>query len=226
MERSYKILIVEDDPTIARVMKEHLEGWGFGVYLADDFTRVAERAAELEPHLILLDIRLPYYNGFHWCAEIRKTSKVPIVFISSADDNMNVVMAINTGGDDFIAKPFDLNVLTAKVQALLRRTYDFAEHPDSLERGGAVLYPGDSSLEYLGERIGLTKNENRILQALMEQAGRAVSRETLMLRLWESDSFIDDNTLTVNINRLRKKLEGLGLGDFIKTKKGQGYEVE
>jgi len=226
MERSYKILIVEDDPTIARVMKEHLEGWGFAVCLAGDFTRVAEQAAELEPHLILLDIRLPYYNGFHWCAEIRKTSKVPIVFISSADDNMNVVMAINTGGDDFIAKPFDLNVLTAKVQALLRRAYDFAEHPDSLERGGAALCPGDSSLEYKGEKLELTKNENRILQALMEQAGRAVSRETLMQRLWESDSFIDDNTLTVNINRLRKKLEGLGLGDFIKTKKGQGYEVE
>jgi len=226
MDRVYKIMIVEDDDTIARVMKEHLTGWGFDVYLADGFGSVSQQASQLAPHLILLDVKLPYYNGFHWCSEIRKVSKVPIVFISSADDNMSVVMAINMGGDDFIAKPFDLNVLTAKVQALLRRTYDFAERPDRLERGGAALDPGDSSLEYHGKRLELTKNENRILQALMEQAGRSVSRETLMQRLWESDSFIDDNTLTVNINRLRRKLSDLGLSDFIKTKKGQGYEIE
>lgn len=226
MDKPYKILIVEDDSTIARLVRDHLAGWGFDVYQADDFRRVSEQAARLEPHLILLDIKLPFFNGFHWCVEIRKFSKAPIVFISSADDNMNVVMAINMGGDDFVAKPFDLAVLTAKVQALLRRAYEFSERPDSLERGGATLCPGDSSLEFLGQKIELTKNENRILQALMEQAGRAVSREALMQRLWESDSFIDDNTLTVNINRLRKKLDDAGLRDFIQTKKGQGYEIE
>ena len=226
MESVYKILIVEDDTTIAEVMREHLRGWGFDVYIAEDFRRVAEQVSELEPHLILLDLRLPFFNGFHWCAEIRKTSKVPVIFISSADDNMNVVMAINMGGDDFVAKPFDLNVLTAKVQALLRRVYEFTERPGLLKCGGAVLDPGGSSLEYGEARIELTKNENRILQALMEQAGRIVTRETLMQRLWESDSFVDDNALTVNINRLRAKLAEYGLYDFIKTKKGQGYIIE
>jgi DNA-binding response OmpR family regulator len=226
VDTTYRILIVEDDATIARVIKEHLAVWGYDVSLAEDFRKVAGQAAVSEPHLILLDIKLPFYNGFHWCAEIRKSSKVPIVFISSADDNMSLVMAMNMGGDDFIAKPFDLSVLTAKIQALLRRTYDFMEYPDSLERSGATLYPGDSSIVYDGKKLELTKNENRILQALMERSGRSVSREMLMQRLWESDSFIDDNTLTVNINRLRKKLSKLGLRDFIKTKKGQGYEIE
>ena len=226
MDRPYKILLVEDDATIARVVKSHLLGWGFDVYVAEDFRHVSEQAAELEPHLILLDIGLPFYNGFHWCAEIRKFSKVPVIFISSADDNMNIVMAVNMGGDDFIAKPFDLGVLTAKIQALLRRVYDFAEHPDTLERHGVVLNPANASLEYRDEQIELTKNENRILQALMEQSGRIVSREALMQRLWESDSFVDDNTLTVNINRLRKKLADAGLCNFIKTRKGLGYEIE
>lgn len=226
MTEGYKILIVEDDSTIARILKEHLLGWGYDVYISEDFNRVSEQTAELMPDLILLDIRLPFYNGFHWCAEIRRFSKVPIIFISSADDNMSIVMAINMGGDDFVAKPFDLNVLTAKIRALLRRAYDFVEHPDTWERHGAVLNQGNASLLYRGEQIELTRNENRILHTLMEQAGRVVSREALMQRLWESDSFIDDNTLTVNINRLRKKLAEAGLMDFIKTKKGMGYEIE
>lgn len=224
--KQYKLFIVEDDLTIARILRDHLMGWGFDVCLAEDFRSVSEKVYKLKPDLILLDIALPFYNGFHWCAEIRKFSKVPVIFISSANDNMNVVMAINMGGDDFVAKPFDLNVLTAKIQALLRRAYDFSERSDLLKRRGAILNLGDAALEVDGKRVELTRNEVRILQALMEQAGRVVARGILMERLWESDSFVDENTLTVNINRLRKKLEEAGLSDFIVTRKGIGYEVE
>ena len=161
----------------------------------------------------------------HWCAEIRKVSKVPIIFISSASDNMNIVMAMNMGGDDFITKPFDLGVLTAKVQAMLRRTYDFAGQSELLENRGAVLNIGSATLTYRGVRIDLSKNEFKILHMLMENRGKAVSREAIMARLWETDSFIDDNTLTVNVTRLRKKLEEAGLSDFIVTRKGLGYMV-
>jgi two-component system, OmpR family, response regulator protein BraR/BceR len=176
--------------------------------------------------LVLLDISLPFVNGFTLCNEIRKVSKVPIIFISSASDNMNIVMAINMGGDDFIAKPFDLNVLTSKVQALLRRTYDFTGQTNLLEHRGAILNTSDATLTFNGQKIELTKNDQKILSVLLENKGKAVSRDVLMTRLWETDSFIDDNTLTVNINRLRKKLEAIGLDDFIKTKKGLGYLVD
>ena len=172
-----------------------------------------------------MDITLPFYNGYHWCSEIRKLSKVPVMFLSSASDNMNIVMAMNMGGDDFIAKPFDLSVLTAKVQAMLRRTYEFAGQSSLLERGGAILAANDSSLSFAGTRLELSKNEYRILQVLMQAGGAIVPRETLMQRLWESDSFVDENTLSVNVARLRKKLEGIGLTDFIVTKKGVGYQV-
>lgn len=178
------------------------------------------------PQLVLLDISLPFFNGYHWCNEIRKLSKVPIVFISSASDNMNIVMAMNMGGDDFIAKPFDLVVLTAKVQALLRRTYDFSGQTNLIGHRDAILNLSDSTLLYNGVKIELTKNENKILQTLLENKGKTVSRDTLMTRLWETDSFVDENTLTVNITRLRRKLENAGLHSFIITKKGIGYLVE
>ena len=222
----HKILIVEDDSVIARTIKNHIETWGCGAECVTDFQNVLSAFVSFDPQLVLLDISLPYYNGYHWCSEIRKVSKVPIIFISSASDNMNIVMAVNMGGDDFIAKPFDLNVLVAKVQAMLRRTYDFTGQTNLLEHKGAILNTSDSTLTYDGEKIELTKNDYRILQVLMENRGKAVSRDTLMTRLWETDSYVDENTLTVNITRLRKKLETTGLIDFITTKKGIGYMVE
>ena len=191
----------------------------------ENFRNVLEEFSEFDPQLVLLDISLPFYNGYYWCTEIRKFSKVPIIFISSASDNMNIVMAMNMGGDDFIAKPFDLNVLTAKIQAILRRTYDFGGQMTILQHRGAMLNTSDASLTYNGDRIELTKNDYRILRTLMENKGKVVSRDTLMERLWETDSFVDENALTVNIARLRKKLEQVGLSDFILTKKGMGYLI-
>lgn len=221
----HKILIIEDDAVIAKAIKSHIGTWGCEALCVTDFENVMPLFASYNPHLVLLDISLPFYNGYHWCSEIRKVSKVPIVFISSASDNMNIVMAVNMGGDDFIAKPFDLNVLTAKVQAMLRRTYDFAGQTDLLEHRGAILNTNDTSLTYIDIKIELTKNDYRILKMLMENKGRAVSRDAIMARLWETDSYIDENTLTVNMARLRKKLETAGLAGFIATKKGIGYMV-
>ena len=222
----YRILIVEDDAVIASSMKKGLEVWGYEVECVSDFKNVLSDFARIDPQLVLLDISLPFYNGYHWCGEIRKFSKVPIMFISSASDNMNIVMAMNMGGDDFIAKPFDLNVLTAKVQALLRRTYDFAGTSSLLEHRGAILNVSDGTFTYDGEKVELSRNELKILQVLMENSGKVVSRDTLMVKLWETDSFVDENTLSVNVNRLRRKLESLGLTDFITTRKGLGYLVE
>lgn len=203
----YRILIVEDDRVIAKSIKQHIEAWGCSARTVRDFSDVMHEFAEFNPHLILMDIGLPFFDGYHWCSEIRKVSQVPVIFISSAADNMNIVMAVSMGGDDFIAKPFDLSVLTAKVQAMLRRTYDFSGTSNLIEHRGAILNISDATLIYEGNIVDLTKNEYRILQALMENRGRAVSRDMLMKRLWETDSFVDENTLTVNVARLRKKLE-------------------
>ena len=222
----YKILIVEDDLIIAKTVKNHIRSWGFEAECVTDFKDVLATFVSYSPQLVLLDITLPFFNGYHWCSEIRKVSKVPIIFISSASDSMNIVMAMNMGGDDFIAKPFDLNVLTAKVQALLRRTYDFTGQTNLLEHKGSILNISDATLNYHDRKIELSKNENKILQILFENKGKAVSRDTIMTRLWETDSYIDDNTLTVNVTRLRKKLQEVGLSDFIKTRKGIGYLVE
>ena len=222
----YRILIVEDDNGIAEAIQVQAEMWGLQAEFVQNFRNVMEEFSAFDPHLVLLDIALPFYNGYHWCNEIRKVSKVPIIFISSASDNMNIVMAMNMGGDDFIAKPFDQSVLIAKIQALLRRSYDFGTAAPMLEHRGATLNTGDNTLSYGGSRIELTKNEYRILLALMESKGKVVSREKLMERLWESDSFVDENTLTVNVNRLRKKLDAEGLSNFIVTKFGVGYLIE
>lgn len=221
----YKLMVVEDDPGIAQAVRERLESWDFQVHTAHDFRRVMEEFDQFGPQLVLLDISLPFYNGYHWCAEIRRCSQVPIIFLSSAADNMNIVMAMNTGADDFIAKPFDLDVLVAKVQALLRRSYDFGGLSPQLEHMGASLDAEAQVLRYNGESLDLTKNEYRILLCLMENRGRVVSREKLMERLWATEQFVDENTLTVNVNRLRKKLAGLGLEGFITTKVGEGYRV-
>lgn len=221
----HKIFLVEDDSVIAGAVKGQLTMWGYEVGVVTDFRTVLEEFLHFDPQLVLLDISLPHYNGYHWCEEIRKRSKVPIVFLSSASDNMNIVMAMNLGGDDFIPKPFDLSVLTAKVQAVMRRTYSFQGSMNLLERNGVLLNLNDATLSFSGGKIDLTKNDFRMLQILMENAGRTVSRSDLMTRLWESDSFIDDNTLTVNMTRLRKKLEEHGLTDFVITKKGLGYLI-
>ncbi len=222
----YKIMIVEDDLTIAKTLKAHLSKWDYNVFCVDDFKNIIEDFKKFEPHIVLLDIMLPFYNGFFWCSEIRKISKIPIMFISSASDNMNIVMAINMGGDDFIAKPFDLNVITAKLGALLRRSYSLHGQMNTIECNGVILNMSDASLTYEKNRIELTKNEYKILQVLMENMGAAVSRDEIMQHLWENDQFIDDNTLTVNMTRLRKKLSEISLENFIKTKKGMGYMVE
>lgn len=222
----HRILIVEDDTVIAKTLKNNIELWGYEAEYITDFKDVLTQFVSYEPQLILLDISLPFYNGYHWCSEIRKVSKIPIMFLSSASDNMNIVMAMNMGGDDFIPKPFDLNVLIAKVQAMLRRTYDFAGQSHLVEHKGAILNTSDATLTYEGNKIDLTKNDFKILQILMENKGRTVSREAIMTRLWETDSYVDENTLTVNMTRLRKKLEAEGLKDYIITKKGIGYLVE
>ena len=221
----YRVLIVEDDKGIAEAIKEQAEMWNLQAKCVQDFRNVLAEFAEFDPQLVLLDISLPFFNGYHWCSEIRKVSKVPIIFISSASDNMNIVMAMNMGGDDFIAKPFDQSVLIAKVQAMLRRSYDFGTAVPVLEHRGAILNTGDSTLTYRETKLELSKNEYRILFALMESKGKVISREKLMEKLWESESFVDENTLTVNINRLRKKLDAAGLQDFITTKFGVGYLI-
>lgn len=222
----YKLMIVEDDRGIAEAVKKQAESWGLEALAVSDFSGVMNEFARFEPHIVLLDISLPFYNGYHWCGEIRKVSKVPVIFISSASDNMNIIMAMNMGADDFIAKPFDQSVLIAKIMALLRRSYDFAPSKNILTHKGAALDPGAGVLNYDGERIELAKNESRILLCLMESKGQTVSRERLMERLWETDSFVDENTLTVNVNRLRKKLDKAGLSGFITTKFGVGYMIE
>ena len=211
--------------TIAKTLANHLEKWSYTVQYVTDFEDVMKAFATFDPQLVLMDIMLPFYNGYHWCTEIRKISKVPVIFLSSMSDNMNIVMAINMGGDEFIEKPFDLNVITAKIQALLRRTYAFQGMVNVIEHKGVMLNLNDATMTYKEEKLSLTKNDYKILQILLENAGRIVAREEIMTRLWESDEFIDDNTLTVNVTRLRKKLEEIGLEDYILTKKGIGYYI-
>lgn len=200
----YKIFMVEDDEIIARSIREHLQAWNYDVCCVEDFSNVVAEFVRFDPQLVLMDITLPFFNGYHWCSEIRKISKVPVIFLSSAADNMNIVMAVNMGADDFIPKPFDLEVLTVKIQAMLRRSYDFAGTGSMLEHKGAILNLNETTLTYQEQKIELTKNEFRILEILMENKEKVVSRETLMTRLWESDNYVDENTLSVNVNRLRK----------------------
>lgn len=221
----FRILIVEDDRVISGMVKKHLEKWGYEVETAADFSDILTHFDRFDPQLVLMDIGLPFYNGYYWCAEIRKRSQVPVIFISSAGDNMNIVMAMNMGGDDFIVKPFDLEVLSAKIQAILRRAYSFQKSSPLLEYGGAVIHLADMSLEYEGKSLKLSGNEFRILQLLFENAGNVVLRESIMKRLWDDECFVDDNTLTVNMNRLRRRLEEAGLKDFILTRKGVGYQL-
>ena len=220
-----KIMIVEDDEVIASAIQKHLETWNYEVYVIDDFEHVLEKYVQIQPELILLDISLPFYNGYHWCEQIRKISSVPIIFISSASENMNIVMAISMGADDFITKPFDFSVLTAKIQALLRRTYSFSKSMQVLTYKERVLNILDATISYQEQTIDLTKNELKILQILFEKSETFVSRDDLMMALWQSNEFIDDNTLSVNMNRLRKKLDDFHIEHLIQTKQGLGYKL-
>ena len=222
----YRLMIVEDDSGIAEAVKQQAEQRDLQVRIAENYRNIMTEFADFEPHIVLMDIALPFFNGYHWCAEIRKVSKVPILFISSASDNMNMVMAMNMGADDFIAKPFDQSVLMAKLQAMLRRTYDFSASVPVLEHRGALLNTGDNTLVYMEEKVTLSKNEYKILLILMQNKGKVVSREKLMEQLWETDCFVDENTLSVNVNRLRKRLDTAGLENFITTKFGVGYIIE
>lgn len=219
----YRVFLVEDDQVIAQAVKARLEAWDMQVQCAGDFQDVLGQFVRFRPHLVLMDVKLPYFSGYHWCAQIRACSGAPVVFLSSASDNMNILMALSMGGDDFIAKPFDLDVLVAKVQATLRRAYDLGRTRPLLEHRGAVLDLGEATLSYQGKTVSLTKNDLRILQTLLERKGQVISRAQLMEKLWNTDCFIDDNTLTVSVARLRRKLEEMGLEDFILTRKGLGY---
>lgn len=221
----YRILIVEDDMTIAQTIAAHLASWNYEADYVKDFKNVLARVGEWNPHLIIMDISLPFYNGFYWCQEIRKISQVPVIFLSSADDNMNIIMAMDKGADDFISKPFELSVLTAKIGALLRRSYSMTGQSSLLEHRDLILNLSDGRVSHAGQQAELTRNELRILGLLMENAGKMVDRSTIMMRLWESDDYIDDNTLTVNVARIRRKLEEIGVHDYIVTQKGIGYMV-
>lgn len=223
----YKIMIVEDEEKIRDILKKSLEKWSFEVYAVEDFNSIFEEFVRLEPQLVLMDVNLPVCDGFYWCSKIRSISKTPIVFLSSRSSNMDIVMAVNMGGDDYITKPFSIEVLVAKINAVLRRAYSYAETSlDTLEFNNVVISLKNNTVYYNDETIELTKNEFKILYVLMKNHDNIVSREDIMQELWQDENFIDDNTLTVNINRLRKKLKEIGLVDFIKTIKNQGYVIK
>lgn len=222
----YKILIVEDDPMIALSLQKHLRSRGYETRCVQDFRNVMEEFDMFEPQVVLLNIVLPFRNGYQWCAEIRKVSQTPVLLTAASSDKMNREKAFQAGGNDFIVKPFDMDVLTAKIQALLRRTYDLAERANFLEHKGALLNLSDSTFVYEGHRVDLGRNDFLIIRALMENKGFVVTREALIAELWESDDYVDENTLTVNVTRLRRKLESVGLFHFIRTKKGVGYLIE
>jgi DNA-binding response OmpR family regulator len=218
-----KIFLVEDDKTISQLVAKNLTNWGYQVQEVKDFQTILKQIDDFQPHLIILDISLPFFNGYYWCQEIRKTSRVPIMFLSSYDQPMDIVMAINMGADDFVTKPFEMTVLLAKIQGLLRRTYDFVGEQSLLWFEEVALDLKTMQVSYTEAVEELTRNEFQILRVLFEHGKEVVSREALMRELWNSDIFVDDNTLSVNIARLRKKLTELGLPDLIVTKKGVGY---
>lgn len=249
----FKILVVEDDFTIANIVKKELEKWQYNVKTAEDFNSIVDLFLDYEPHLVIMDISLPYFNGYYWCEEIRKHSDVPIVFLSSKDDNMDIIMAIQMGADDYIIKPFDLQVFIAKINAIIRRAYSFGRNESVIKLDNMILNLNKHSLTVIDSVIGdggksissnngnnnsddssvrdaseieLTKNETKILEMLFNSSGSYVTREDIMVKLWDDEEFIDENTLTVNIARLRKKLSQNGIDDFIKTKKGYGYGVD
>ncbi|WP_236344448.1 response regulator transcription factor [Paenibacillus plantiphilus] len=222
----YKLLLIEDDRPMAEAMKGLLLQWGFQVVICENFDHIMEQYGAAEPHIVLMDINIPAYDGFYWCKKIREVSSVPIVFVSSRESSMDIVMAINNGGDDYIQKPFDPHVLVAKLQAIIRRTYEYRTTDQHvLACGDILLNLNDAAIHCGNESIELTRNEFKIMRILMERKGRVVSREQLMKQLWDDDCYVNENTLTVNLNRLRKRLEDIGAPDYIRTKKGMGYII-
>ncbi|MDD7182458.1 response regulator transcription factor [Peptostreptococcus porci] len=221
-----KIMIVEDDEIIKSSLKTELEKWGYEVYCLENLDNVVAEFQSEKPQLVLLDIVLPFFNGYYWCQEIRKISKVPIIFISSKNENMDIVMAMQFGGDDYITKPINLDVTIAKIQAMLRRSYNFVNDIDYLSFGKIQLILSEAKVDFSGMNVDLTKTEMMILESLFKEQGAVVSREKIMDRCWQGDSFIDDNTLAVNVTRLRKKLSSIGLDGLVMTKKGYGYYLE
>lgn len=223
----YNIMIIEDDRALCTNVNDMLIKWGFETTIVDNFQDIATEFARSKANLVIMDVNLPYFDGFYWCNKIRQVSKVPIVFVSSRDTNMDIIMAMNTGADDYITKPFSMDILIAKINALLRRTYSYGEQTsDLIECQGVILNITENTLLYKDQRLELTKNEFKVMLLLMKNRGKTISRERIMRALWDDDNFINDNTLTVNINRLRSKLEDMGLKDYIVTKKGHGYIVQ
>lgn len=222
----FKIMVVEDDVSLKNIIAKCLTKWGHDVHQIENLENIIEEFKNYNPELVLLDINLPFYDGFHWCNEIRKISKVPIIFISSRNSNMDVIMGVNLGADDYIQKPFSVDVLVAKVNALLRGTYNFVDNnSNQIIHNGVTLDLSTATINYEDNTIELTKNEIKILHELMKYKGQIVSRNKLMKKLWDNDWFVDDNTLTVNVNRIRSKLNEIGLEDFIETKRGLGYII-
>ena len=223
----YRIFLVEDDPVISRTVKDYLTRLGYLVAQGQNLADLTPEFTAFAPQLVLLDLSLPYHNGYHWCRVFRELSQLPIVFLSSAADNLNIVTAMELGADDYIRKPLDLGVLGAKVQALLRRAYAYGRPADLVDCGGGVVLDlGSGVLKTASGPVELTRNELRILQTLLTRRGRTVPREDLMTALWATDCFVDENTLTVNVARLRKKLEAAGLPGLICTRKGEGYCIQ
>lgn len=221
-----KIFIVEDDPIIANSIKSNLTSWRFEVRVSEDYKNVIEEFQKFSPNLVLLDITLPFFNGYHWCKMIREKSTVPIIFLSSSSENLNIIMAMDLGADDYITKPFNMDILLAKIRALLRRSYDFVSDINFIYHNGLELNLSEMKVSYGGKTEILTKNEFKILELLLKNKGSVITREKLMKRLWMSDEYIDDNTLTVNVARLRTRLKEIGVGDLIITKVGVGYYVQ
>ena len=221
------IFIIEDDQALSNEIKLALSKWGYSVGQVNDFENITNEVLDSNPKLILMDINLPSYDGFYWCSQIRNFMKVPIIFISSRDNDMDIIMSINMGGDDYITKPFSPQVLVAKIQAILRRTYSYNNDlkSDVIKFKDITLNIVEGKLYFKGENVDLTKNELKIINMLMSNQEQIVSREEIIEELWDTDEFISENTLTVNVNRLRKKLKSIGLEDVIETKKGQGYII-
>ncbi|GKU83894.1 response regulator transcription factor [Niallia sp. NCCP-28] len=223
----YRIMLIEDDEKIRQIVADKLRKWQYDVMEVTRFDQVLKEFEQESPHLVLLDINLPVFDGYYWCQQIRSVSKVPIIFLSSRNQNMDIIMAINMGGDDFIQKPFDLDILVTKISALIRRRYTYQEEPNiTFVHRGLKLNVTNSTIEYRGQSTELSRNEFILLQLMMRNIGKIVSREDLMQALWNEDQFVDDNTLTVNVNRMRRKIASLSLEDFIVTRKGMGYLIE
>ena len=222
--KKWKIFLVEDDKVIAEEIKRHLNFWNYEIKIAEDFQNIFDDFKNFHPDLVLMDVSLPFYNGYHWCKIIRKNSKVPILFISAADENLNLIMAMDLGADDYLTKPFELELLQIKIRALLRRAYEYVETKNIIYKD-IRLNCDNMIISRENEERELTKNEFKILEILLERPGKVVNRDEIIDKIWQTDSYIDDNTLTVNVMRLRKKLEDINIFELIKTKKGVGYYV-